>query len=186
MTKNWIKIGIVGKPYGLRGAFYVSGRSEILQSDFSEVSLGSDATSGLKSEVKEQKTHKGRSILILTELNDRTAMERYLGKAIWAQSAEVDAEFDEEFEYRWKDLIGKKIVDSQDQLIGVVTHVSNHGATDIVELENKKGDSLDIAFIPAYFDMNFTSKDSKLHLVVPKENFDDLWQESAESGKNPI
>lgn len=173
-----MKIGVVGKPYGLRGAFYVSGRSDALQLEFSKVSIGPSADQGLQSVVKEQKIHKSRTILILKELPDRTAMEKYLGKPIWILEKEIQV--DHESEYLWKDLVGKSVVDSNGENIGVVKYVSNHGASDIVELENEAEETIDIAFIPAYFDMNFSKKDKSLKLIVPKENFEDFWQSKTE------
>ncbi|MEZ4742206.1 MAG: ribosome maturation factor RimM [Bdellovibrionota bacterium] len=172
--KQWLQIGIVGKPYGLRGAFYISGREEPLQMTFSEVSIGKVPSTGYTARILIQKVHNSRSLLTVEGLIDRTAIERYVGEKVWVLAEELV--FDEASEYLWKDLIGKNVLDVNGKIIGEVCSVNNHGASDIVGIANEKGETLELPFVPTYFVMDFLAADKNLYLLVEKDTFDGLWQ----------
>ncbi len=72
---RWLLIGTVGKPHGLRGAFFVSGRSEPVPKSCKKVSLGEEPSSGQVFAVAVASVQQDRPVMALESVTDRTAIE---------------------------------------------------------------------------------------------------------------
>ena len=86
----------------------------------------------------ESKPHSKVLIARLEGINDRTAAEKMRGMLVavprsWLPAAGVD-------EYYWSDLIGMRVVNLQDEMLGLVDHLLDMGANDIlvVKLEDRE------------------------------------------------
>jgi 16S rRNA processing protein RimM len=164
----------VGKPYGLGGAFFVSGRDQILPNTIRKLYFGnSPERAMLILEFQSSRMQGGRPILICRDFNGRDRADQLKGQLIWCRRDEI--QIDEQDEYIWSDLLGKQVLDCEGKLIGTIISVQNYGASDIVELENNEARLL-IPFVAAYFDMSFSVSDPALRLQVPGETFDEAWE----------
>jgi 16S rRNA processing protein RimM len=175
VQQNWLKIGRVGKPYGLRGAFYISGRAEPFPPRCRMVALGESPELAPQIEIRSIQAIGGREVLYLEGYSDRTAIEKFVNQMIWVQSAEVRAQLRTD-EYFWDDLIGKPVEDIDGAPLGTVVAVANHGASDVIDLEDSLGRTLSLPLVASYFDMDFTADSSSLRLRVSADLFSDLWE----------
>lgn len=174
MTDQWIKIGIVGKAHGLYGAFFLSGRDSELDDSVSDLRVGEKPGQGKSLRIKSRKSHNGRTIIQTQEISGRDQLDEIKGKIVWCPRDQIAVD---EQEYLWDDLIGKSVIDANDQPMGVIERMNNYGASDIVELLDGRG-RLSIPFVPSYFDMNFDADSNELRLVVSADVFDESWEEA--------
>lgn len=175
-ANNWVQIGVVGKPYGLRGAFYISGREEPLFEDCTTVIIDDKATpKSVLYKIRIHKIHKGRSTLQLENHEDRTSIESLVGTPIWANVEEIVVEDDEE--YLWDDVIGRKVLSLKREEVGEIIDMANYGASDIVEIRNIRGAVIELPFNEFYFDMSFQFGEHEVSLIVDEETFEDLWSD---------
>lgn len=88
----------------------------------------------------------------------------------------------------WLDLEGAEVRDSEGALLGVVTHVYNTGASDIIEVRAPQEPSspgglrriVDLPLVGDYVDLSQPLElgpPKVLRLKVPASIFADLWQE---------
>jgi 16S rRNA processing protein RimM len=175
VQQEWQKIGRVGKPYGLRGAFYVSGRSEPFPAKCRIIALGDSPLSAVQVEIRTVQTIGDRDVLCLEGYSDRTAIEKFVNQMIWAQSAEVRAQLGSN-EYFWDDLVGKPVEDVHGVRLGTIVTVANYGASDVLDLEDGQGRTISLPLVANYFDMDFTAGSLALRLHVSADVFSDLWE----------
>lgn len=175
LANSWVQVGVVGKPYGIRGAFYISGRDEPLHDAFSSVVIANKPQQSDLYEVSQQKVHKGRSTLLLKDHEDRSFAEGLVGRGVWVLKEELS--LDEEGEYFWDEVVGLKVLCVGGNIIGKIHQVSNYGASDVVEIRNDKGAHLELPFIASYFDMAFTRDADHVQLLVGDDFYGELWQE---------
>lgn len=109
----------------------------------------------------------------LEQVKAREVAELLVHSPIWADRAEIT--IDEDEEYFWGDLIGKKVVDPAGKVLGLIKDVQNYGASDIVFIAAPDGKSLEVPFVETYFAMDFSYEDADLKLLVAADTFDDAW-----------
>lgn len=173
MTNGWLKIGKVGKAHGLRGAFFVRDRDELVPKAYGTLRVGAEPASAKVARIKGSQWQNGAPLLMLDIVPDRTAAEELVGQDLWVERRKVS--LDEEAEFLWSDLEGRKVTDSQDRLVGTLVAIYNTGSSDIAVVENEERGHLEIALIGDYFDMDF-SEEGPIRLSVEASLFDDLWQ----------
>ena len=174
MTDSWIKIGIVGKANGLYGAFFLSGRSQDLDKTVKSLRIGKDLASARPFTIKSRKNHTSRVIIQTAEVNGRDKLDSIKGMTVWRPRSEL--KIDDNAEYLWDDVIGRLVFDCDEELVGKVEAVQNYGASDILELSHD-GRRLALPFVDAYFKMNFEAKGDRLEMLVPKDVFDESWED---------
>lgn len=165
---EWIKIGKIGRPKGVRGHFYIAGRNEPLYDKHSVVMLG-DSSAQLK--ILEQRHHNDKPYLLVESFDDRTKIETVRGKDVFVRKSEISVDDDE---YLWDDLVGMQVVDNENTPLGKVVSIYNAGASDIIAIESADK-SLEIPFVEEYFD--FEKSRDHLVLKVNPQIFVDLWVE---------
>ena len=171
-----IKIGSIGKGHGLKGAFYLGGRTELLPAEIKTLIIDDNA-SGISSLTLEwQKAMGGGVVVKCKELVSRSDVDAQRRKSLYVLRCWLDVKEDDE--YCWADLIGKQIIDMEGSLLGAIARVDNYGAGDVITIQETGGDrTLAIPFIRDYVDMSFVSMDMQIKLTVMKETFDGCWQE---------
>ena len=169
--EDLISLGFVGQPHGLKGAFFVAGRRDLLPGTVTEIYLGPSGQSCFS--LKNQTIIKSRPVLSLGEFPSRTLIEGQRGSEIFARRSDLGV--DEDTEYLWADLIGNEIQDAANLSLGVVKSVANYGASDILEVE-KSGHVLMIPLVENYFDLDLFRESNQLKLVVGGEVFDEAWE----------
>lgn len=175
----WIKIGLVGRPHGLRGEFFVAGREDLVPSDYKDIAIGSDPGWAEKAEVLQIRTQGKQSVMRCSASTSRDTAEALCGRPIWVKREQVEINEDEH--YLWADLIGRQVDDCNGVKLGHVLSVYNVGASDILVVRDDKGRFLEVAMAPTYFDADGISRgvhSGRLTLLVAGEVFSDLWQES--------
>ena len=172
MQKRWIQLGIVGKPHGLNGAFFVSQRDEELP-ELKTLHIGPSADKAKTFTIKGTRWQSERPVLMCSEICTREAAEAICHQIIWADRDAM--EIDEEEEYFWSDVIGKKVNDSGGVYFGKVTDVVNYGASDIVTIVDDKGRTAEIPFVDFYFDMDFDLDGEVIRMIVLSDVFEDVW-----------
>ncbi len=173
MQKRWIQLGIVGKPHGLNGAFFVSQRDEELPEELKTLHIGPSADKAKAFTIKSTRLQSERPVLLCSEISTREGAEAICHQIIWADREAM--QIDEEEEYFWSDLIGMKVKDSDGILFGTIREVVNYGASDIVTIVDDKGRSAEIPFVDFYFDMDFDLEAEAIQMIVLSDVFDDVW-----------
>lgn len=173
MTKRWIQLGIVGKAHGLNGAFFVSQRDEELPEELKDLRIGTDPEKAKTYTIKATRWQSDRPVLHCQEITTREGAEALCHQLIWADRDAM--EIDEDEEYFWSDVIGKKVKDSDGVFFGTIKDVVNYGASDIVTVVDDKGRIAEIPFVDFYFDMDFDLDGEEIQMVVLADVFDDVW-----------
>ena len=87
----------------------------------------------------------GNKIIIsFKEVSDRTQMEALLPFTILVDRSDFPETSDDEIYLA--DLVGLKVLNPAEKLVGVVKGTYNHGSIDIIVVELKSGEELDIPF----------------------------------------
>jgi 16S rRNA processing protein RimM len=170
---TWIKIGVVGRPNGLRGAFYISYRDDVIPKTYQHIWIGESPQKSERYEIRISKMLNGRPLIECASIARREQAELLVGMPIWVQRAQIS--IDESKSYLWSDLVGKVVKDANGYPIGSILEIRNFGASDIVAVRNERGEIVEVPMVPVYFDMSFGRSDLELKLVVAKEVFDGLW-----------
>lgn len=173
MQNKYIKIGYIGKPNGLRGAFFVAGRSEPIPPELKQIYLRSPEETVVVGKIKSKRMSAGRPVLTLEEFCDREALRLAMGWEILIQRNELQLAADE---YCWADVIGKIVIDQTGEELGVVTEIDNYGATDVITVKHDARGELSIPFVRTIVDMSFKPADLSIRLQVPAETFTEAWQ----------
>ena len=126
-TSEWLKVGTVGRPKGLLGAFYVSGRDELLASDLKTVRLNGDVGT-----FRSIRHHNGRSFVEISQLTDRNQVIAANGASLWVLRREIGV--DNRSEFLWADLIGADVIDVSGTALGRLSRIYNVGASDVMEI----------------------------------------------------
>lgn len=170
---HWLKLGVVGKPHGIRGAFFVNGRDEPFPKKFRDIVLGSNPEAGKRAVVTAVATAQDRSVISIEQCTSREAAEALAGLPIWI--AAVHVAIDEQTEYLWSDITGRVVVAPEGEILGEVMRVVNYGASDVVVIVDQVRGHLEVPFVANFFDMGFTRGEHELRLTVPVTTFDGLW-----------
>lgn len=172
MSSRWVKIGIVGKAHGLRGAFFISGRDIALPPEVKEISIGEEGSGRGSFKVIASRMQSGRPLVQVETIDVKEKVKSYIGQAVWARRVAFDVNKDE---YMWHDIVGKRVVDVSGKELGTIISIDNYGAADIIVIEAEKG-LLPVSFVATYFDMSFKRKDELIKMTVDVEIFEDSWE----------
>jgi 16S rRNA processing protein RimM len=136
-----IQIGVVGKPHGVRGGFYMDGSvdSPALVAGL-ELFIG-DATFTLTSRGGTDK----RPLLMLNEINSKEAIAELRGQDV--RAARGDLTPLGEGEWFADDLIGLDLVDKSGNVLGKVTRMNNLPSADVLEVAGADGEQFLVPMI---------------------------------------
>lgn len=172
-------IGQVGRPHGLGGAFFVSGRKEAIDPKYGELKIGPSLAQATTVKVETSAMQSGRPLLKCSLAFDRTTAAQITGHLIFADRRHIQAQRGDDM--LWSDLERAEVLDCEGVVIGRIHHVYNAGSSDIIEVTDGIR-SVDIPLIPDYLagdDALATGADGRfqLHLKVPRSTFDDVWND---------
>jgi 16S rRNA processing protein RimM len=136
-----IQIGVVGKPHGVRGGFYMDGSvdSPALVAGLT-LHIG-DAAFTIASRGGTDK----RPLLILNEINSKEAIAELRGENV--KVAREDLTPLGEGEWFADDLIGLAVVDKGGRVLGSVTRLNNLPSADVLEVAAAEGGQLLVPMI---------------------------------------
>ena len=135
-------MGRVVAAQGLQGWIKVQVYTEHLDAliDYDKWQLGDDKQPWREFKVLECKTHTKVLVAKLEGIEDRTAAEKCKGLLIAVPRSSLPKAADNEF--YWSDLIGMSVVNLQNELLGVVDHLLDMGANDVMCVRDDKGEIL--------------------------------------------
>jgi 16S rRNA processing protein RimM len=182
-----VPIAKVGRPHGLRGAFFVSGREDLIPIAYGEVFIGHSPTEARVAKILGSQWQSQRPVLKCSLASDRTQAELLTNQTIFVPESRL-RQVAGQGAMLWLDLKGAEVRDPEDHLLGIVTQVYNTGASDIIEIQGVRESGvagaprrvLDIPLVEDYVDLSQTVKiglPAILRLKVPASIFEDLWQE---------
>jgi 16S rRNA processing protein RimM len=136
-----IQIGVVGKPHGVRGGFYMDGSvdSPALIAGL-ELFIG-DSVFTLSSRGGTDK----RPLLMLNEINNKEAIAELRGSDV--RAARGDLTPLGAGEWFADDLIGLNLVDQAGNVLGKVTRMNNLPSADVLEVAGVDGEQLLVPMI---------------------------------------
>ena len=174
-ASGYVSIGRVGKAHGLRGAFFVAGRSDPVPASYGELWIGLDSGVARPARVQSSLMQADRPLLVCSLAKNRSEAEALTGQLIFAERTRIKVRPEEML---WSELAGAVVVDSEGAEVGRVHHVYNAGSCDIIELRQGRR-SVDIPLIDAYLQPGkaFVRETATLRLAVPKALFDDVWHD---------
>jgi len=135
-------MGRVVAAQGLQGWIKVQAFTEHLETlmDYDTWQMGSDTHPWQEFKVLECKPHTKVLVAKLEGLHDRTAAEKCKGLLLAVPRSSLPKAGEDEF--YWSDLIGLTVVNLQDVTLGVVDHLLDMGANDIMCVRSDKGEIL--------------------------------------------
>jgi 16S rRNA processing protein RimM len=137
-----IVMGRVVAAQGLLGWVRVQAFTQYLDAliEYDTWFLGNDTQPWREYKVAECKPHTKVLVARLEGISDRTAAEQCKGLLIAVPRSRLPPA--DEDEYYWSDLIGMEVVNLEGELLGVVDHLLDMGANDILCVRNNKGEIL--------------------------------------------
>ena len=175
----YVVIGQVGRPHGLAGAFFVSGRDGTIDPQYGELRIGPTLAKAQSTRIESSATQAGRPLLKCSLASDRTAASLLTGCLIFAEKRKIEARSGNEM--LWSDIEGAEVVDCDGEVLGRVHHVYNAGSSDIAEV-SANNRSVDIPLIADYLaaDKPLVKSEHgrhRLRLRVPASVFLDVWND---------
>jgi 16S rRNA processing protein RimM len=176
-VSKFLRIGTVGKAFGIRGAFFVSGRDEPLEGvAYKKLLIGEKPDTARVIEVARLSWQQERPVVTSAQIESRTEAEALTGLPIWIDASLL--EVDDEAEYLWSDLVGRQVVGSDGEELGQILAVRNYGASDVIEIQRSSDFAVaSIPMVPAWVNMGFRRGEGTLHLVVPGSHLAELWEQ---------
>lgn len=185
---RWEKLGTVGKPHGLKGGFFLSGRRQPLPEALGHLKVGQDLHAAVEGEVlKVYPVGAVKQAIIWAHAQDRTAVEKLRDSTVWmlrrTDPSDPATTHPDEL---YNDLAQSEILDQNGQVLGVVVDIENHGAQNILIIEGRglcagKG-FVDVPYVEAYFDLTAPSQvprsqaPRRLSALWNTDTFADLWR----------
>lgn len=167
---DWIAVGKIMSPWGIKGWFKVQAYSEHADALFHCDTWQLRKSAGLRArnaeavsiDIEQIKDHAKGIVAKAYDVSDRNAAEAWKNWEVYLpRSAFPETE---DNEYYWVDLMGLSVVNRQGESLGVVDHLIETGAHDVLVLrsehtENAKADATVkddeacmIPFVDAYVD----------------------------------
>ena len=162
----------MGRPHGVRGDFFLSGRSALLclePATSYPARLGASLADSRAVTIASHQVMQGRDLLHVKEIADRTDVETNTGIALW-----LDAKFFSDPHAPWSYCT---VLDAEGQALGVLREFVHHGATLNAQIESPAGDWLEVPFVESYFhfDVARAKAQKHVHLTVNADILEDLW-----------
>ncbi|MBP9707804.1 MAG: hypothetical protein KBD78_09170 [Oligoflexales bacterium] len=170
MSEKWLLVGLVGRTHGLRGGFIVAQRdmpiqipSSVNATELKTIKIGSELTKAKSYQLLQHHNHGDRTILFCKELESPEQVKIVQGSRIWLPRSLIVEENAPEI--LWGDLIGRKILDANEQLCSEVLAIHNYGASDIVEIKCDPKAIL-LPLTAQYFDLDFGETAKPLKMLI--------------------
>lgn len=163
-ASDLIRIGTIGKPHGVRGAFVVNGAidAEAMRPGF-EMRAG-----GRLLTVEQSGGTADRPIVTVREIDDRDAAAALRGESLLARRGALTPLG--EGEWYASDLEGMEVRGGSGELLGVVERLVNMPSVDVLEVRSAEGGAL---LVPMIGDA-ISAIDAETRTVTVDENFLDL------------
>ena len=168
---KWKLIGKVGRPFGVKGEFYLQTIDANMPSrKHKHLLIGSNISVAKQMEIKNHKRHKNKTILTVSEILDRTHLEKnFVGLSVWGLKEIND------FEYEGH--LGLQVYDKDNKLLGKIEAFYDYGAGLVVKIYSTSSNShLEIPYSNKYI-KDLKPNKKIIELTVEKKQFEGLWSQ---------
>lgn len=142
---DFVKIGVLGKPHGLRGAmFLVRDDGDDHWPGHQEVLLRGESAPRA---VRRFYVSGGRLVLEIEGIGSREAADALVGSELSVDAARIELDDGEELV---RDLVGCAVHDEGGARIGVVVAVHSFGAQDTLEMDKEGGGKAYLPFLDGF------------------------------------
>ncbi len=183
LVSDMLFVGIVGRPHGLKGAFFVSSRSDPFPAKYKTIFIGPKREQTRTAEVTSARMQGDRSVIQCSISNSREDAEKLTGQEIFVSSATAHKVFEKDV--LWSDLMGCMVESATGKLVGKITHLYDNGATGVIQITGANTDTADLPMVTAIFDLDNLTKirgEKILVCLLPDEAINSYW--SRELAKN--
>ena len=159
MTRDDVVVGVVGKPFGVRGQVYVRPDPD-LDHDFLP---GTTYTldDGRVLTVGDSQVHGNRQIVHFLEVDDREAAEALRGALLSVPRDDVGLAEDA---FWVEDLLGRDVIDDAGELVGIVEAVRDGHAHDYLVVARPDGGEV---VVPLVADLLTITEDAVVVQAIP-------------------
>ena len=146
-AENYIVLGRLADPYGLRGwiKLYPYGDDPLGWAEMPALWLGSEGGPWREVGLRQLKLHGEGVVVLLDGVSDRTAAEALKGSLIGAPRDALPQT--EEDEFYWADLIGLSVTNDAGESLGKVVGLLETGANDVLRVSAGEGEERLIPFV---------------------------------------
>lgn len=126
-STDLLHVATLKKPYGIKGWLWVFSHTEEHAAIFEMSPWYMKTATGFKPlTVKEWRTQGSGLVASFVEVPDRNVAETMNGTTIWVDKSSLPALADDE--YYWSELVGLKVVNEQQECLGVIKSLFETGA----------------------------------------------------------
>ena len=157
-----VVVGIVGKPFGLRGACYVRPDPDVDHGFDPGTRYDVAGRTGARQlEVADRADHGSRLVLRFAGVEDRTGAEELRGAVLAVDRSDIDLDG----EWLWADdVLGAEVVDDAGRIVGVVEAVEDGPAHDYLVVARPDATAV---WIPAVAELVTVSADRVVVTALP-------------------
>jgi 16S rRNA processing protein RimM len=136
---EYLAVGRIVRPHGVRGNLLVTEESEIIRSitPGTQIFLGPDHTAFT---VRQFSSHRNSYLLSLEKLNSRTDAEVYRGAFLYLRFEDTSPLPEGEY-YYWQ-LLGLDVVSDENEQLGKLEEIIQTGANDVYLVRSESGDEI--------------------------------------------
>ena len=140
---NFLVVGRIVRPHGIRGGFVVEQFSQVIQSirPGTEIFLGNTTAPSIVTSIR---SHSGRYLLVIEGCEDRDTAEQWRDTEIRLESSGVEPLLEGEY-YHWQ-LLGLRVCCEDGEALGEIAEIIETGANDVFIVRSEAGDEV---LIPA-------------------------------------
>lgn len=130
-----VVLGQISGVHGVRGWLkvfsFTQPRDNILRYSHWYLKIGSQ---WVKVKLKDGKDQPGRAVIVLLDqVSSRDDVQNLIGADIAVLQSDLPPLGDDEF--YWQSLMGARVINTQDQVLGVLTEVADNGVHEIIRVE---------------------------------------------------
>lgn len=156
-----IKIGVIAKPQGIKGEV------KIIPDNDAEryLNLKNVFIDKLEMKINSISARDNALFVKFEDVNDRNVAELLRGKEIFAKEDDLESLKNNEFYF--KDLIGTKVFDEENNKIGELIEIDQYGAADVISIRERN-----IIFSVPFIDSIFIKFEPQ-KVIVNKREYDE-------------
>ncbi len=176
LVSELLFVGIVGRPHGLKGAFFVSSRTEPFPAKYKSIFIGPKREQVKSADVLSARMQGDRPVIQCSISVTREDAEKLTGQEIFVSS--TLAHKVHEKDVLWADLMGCSVVSTSGLVIGKITHLYDNGATGVIQVTGADADTADFPMVSALFDLDNLVKirgEKILLCLLPDDAIKSFW-----------
>jgi len=185
LVSEMLFIGIVGRPHGLKGAFFVASRTEPFPSDYKSIFIGPNRDKVRSASVSLARMQGDRSVIQCSLASSREEAETLTGQEMFVSSTLAHKVHKKDV--IWADLMGCTVVSSSAKVVGTVTNLYDNGATGVIQITGLNADTADLPMVSAIFDLDDVTEirgKKVLVCLLPDDAIQSFW--SRELAKDEV